>query len=106
MSSPQTITDDKITSTPESETVKNVRPGSEGKWKETANKKPTITVKLVDDEDEPVPIGVIKITGNVPSYTVLYTNAADELTPVTKPGTKEPQVTHYAMESLMHHTSF
>ena len=92
MSSPQLIPEDRITSTPESDTVKNVRPGSEGKWVEDADKEPTITVMLVGEDEEPVPIGVVKLTGNVPSFTVLYITAEDEPTPVTKPGTKEPQV--------------
>lgn len=90
MGSPTVIPDDKITSTPESETVKNVRPGRPGKWVEDADKEPTITVTL--DEDEAVPVGVVKVTGNVPSFIVLFVTAEDEPTPVTLPGSKVPQV--------------
>jgi hypothetical protein len=92
MSSPTIITDDDITSTPESDTVKNVRPSKEGKYVEDAAKEPTVTVKLVDENEEPVPIGEVKMTGNVPSFTVLYQTPEGELTPVTVPGTTEPQV--------------
>lgn len=92
MGSPQLIPDDRITSTPESDTVKNVRPGNAGQWVEDADKEPTITVVLVSEDEEPVPMGVIKVTGNVPSFSVLYMTAEDEPTPVTKPGTEEPQV--------------
>ncbi|ELU10543.1 hypothetical protein CAPTEDRAFT_196226, partial [Capitella teleta] len=92
MSTPTLISDEHITSTPDSDTIKNVRPGSGSKWEEDADKEPTITVTLVDEDEDPVPIGVIKVTGNVPSFTVLYQTADDELTPVTKPGSKEPQI--------------
>lgn len=98
MSTPTLISDEHITSTPDSDTIKNVRPGSGSKWEEDADKEPTITVTLVDEDEDPVPIGVIKVTGNVPSFTVLYQTADDELTPVTKPGSKEPQVNPFALE--------
>ena len=92
MSSPTVIADDSITSEPESESIGNVRPGRLGTWTESANNQPKIIVQLVDESDEPVPIGVVKVTGNLVSFTVLYTNADEDLTPLTKPDSQEPQV--------------
>jgi len=92
MESRTIIPDDFLTANPESDTVKNVRPGQPGQYTEDADKQPTISVRLVPDEDEPVPMGIVKLTGNMPSFTILYLTPEGKETPVTKPGSEEPQV--------------
>ena len=92
MESPTLIPDEFISATPESDTVKNVRPGQPGQYTEDADKKPTIRVRLVPDEEAPVPIGVLRVTGNLPSYNVLYLTPEGQEAPVTQPGSEEPEV--------------
>jgi hypothetical protein len=94
MSSPQDIPEKNLAASPENAEVQNVRPGKNGKYVEKADKQPTITVTLVADEkDAPVPIGVIKVTGNTPGFQVLYKPSDDEeFKPVTKQGSEEPKV--------------
>jgi len=92
MESATIIPPNALTSTPLSDSVQNVRPGQPGEYTEDADKNPTINVRLVPDEEEAVPIGIVKLNGNVPSFTVLYQNPDGEMTPVTKPGSDEPLV--------------
>ena len=94
MSSPTDIPEKNLAASPVNDAIQNVRPGRAGKYVEEAANQPTITVTLVADEkDAPVPIGVLKLTGNTPGFQVLYKPSDDEeFRPVTKQGSEEPQV--------------
>lgn len=89
MSNPQNIPEKNLAAIPESKTIQNVRPGKPGKYTEQADKQPTIILTL---SAEAVPIGVIKMEGNMPGFKVFFKTGDDDFTPVTKPGTDDPQV--------------
>ena len=94
MSTPQLIRSDWIRSNPQSLTIDNIRPNVAGTWKEPRESEPTITIKLVETGDEPIPVRRIQLTGNVPSYVVFYkpTNDVEEFIPLSISDDNKPQV--------------
>lgn len=91
MGTPDIIPEDRLTSNVNPENIQSIRPGQPGKWTAPVAEEPMITVQLVEEGDEPVPIGEVAMISNVPSFTVLYQEDDEEPRPVTSRGSEEPK---------------
>lgn len=77
MSQPSLLPDDWISAEPENESILMTRPNSIGSWKAPASSNPAAFIKLVDNDEEPLPVGKVVIIGNMQEATI-YIQTKDE----------------------------
>ena len=94
MSTPRLVPRDWIRSDPETPTIDVIRPNVVGTWIQPKETEPTITIKLVETGEEPVPVGRIQLISNVPSFEVYYKPSDDveEFIPIMDNNDKKPRV--------------